>query len=179
MLNSAAEIRPSIAGPWADAHKPGGMLRNDLAIQKIELDILAAVERDPEGSAKSWLGRIHLMQFGFLLGKYELVEKAMGCKPFSQPVSYDYPYAFELKDVMLESKWIIAQLVAEEYFEDGPESTPFTPEAVINSDDEIVPRDIFATNWRPDVNLDMNGEDAINLSGRSPDSKPAFAELDL
>ena len=184
----AAEVRPAQSGMWADAHRPGGIARNEMAIQLMEQEITSAIEQDPEGAAKSWIGRIHLLQYGFLLGDMEDIEKAMGCKAADKPQNWEYPYKFGLRDVLLASKWIIAQLVAEEYFEKGPESTPYTPEALINvnlGEDQPyfspVPKDVFATKWRPPVDLTIFNADGtietINEAGKEPGKMPNFKEL--
>lgn len=161
-------------------------------IDETEDRILNLIIQDPVGAAKSWIGRNHLMKYGFLMGQKE-AEKAAECKLWKKD-QYEYPCHFELADVLLEAPHIVAQLVAEEYFEGGPETTPFTPEAFLNVElDErerrlrlVGVRDPFATFERPDVVVEQYDEKGdviatVNSNPEAPVSAPpveGFQEVD-
>lgn len=124
----------------------------------LEADILRLVEDDPEGAAKSILGRLHLERYAWLLNHpLEVMgllcsEKTCSCDKAHSEVESAYPFRFELRDVLLNGDDITLQLLAMEYLEDLGELTPFTL-------DIIGPRfskfyDPFTTYQRPAVNID-------------------------
>lgn len=113
-------------------------------------------DKDPEGAAYSNAGKVYLCKYGFLMD-----EKS------------GYPYRFHSHDIILTAPWILAQLVAEEYFEDGPEASPYTPEAFIGFDfsgngwrqkkalDDPFHQD---PTKRPDVTVELVGEGSFNIN---------------
>lgn len=173
-------IRQASQGMWADAHRPGGRERNMIQAEVIMAEMLALVAKDPIAAAGSWLGGMHLSKYWFLLSdadfamslrqhannvlqrgeaqtKEQMAEMVRFLNETDEVVkSYanPYPYRFEIKDVLLDSKEILMQLVADEYFMGGPESTPFTPDAFVEK--PVVPVDVFASTWRPDVNVQFS-----------------------
>ena len=162
----ASEIRQSQDDLWTKAGS-GSPTTNWNAIALIEAEsekmlqqIEELVEKDPEGAAASDLGKIYMYKYGFLLD-----------------ANSGYPYRFHCHDVILAGVYILAQLVAEEYFEDGPESTPFTPEAFLEFDFNLGKRkpkpwqDPFSTNERPRASLEWNGE-IVSHDNLAPIPKP-------
>lgn len=152
-----------------------------LQTQMMEADILALIERDPEGAAKSWIGRAHLMgKFGFLRPDPNADCSARVC----ERVGEDYPRKFELKDVLLDGKEITLQLIAEEYFEDAGELTPYTLEAAARAAYRTsLFVDPFATAERPDVTVEHVGEDGrtleiVNLANKDPQKRPEYGFRD-
>jgi hypothetical protein len=120
---------------------------------KLLEEIENLLEQDPLAALGTPLGDIHMNKYGFL---------AVESKS-------DYPYKFTVRDILTEAPYICAQLVAEEYYEDGPEACPFTPEAFIGFDFENnrnKPKewvDPFETIERPKATIELNGEE-FNLN---------------
>lgn len=197
------QIRQASQGMWADAGRPGGLERNELQASIIEAEILTAIEKDPVSASGSWIGGLHLTRFWFLLsnddfaislrehGKHVLsIEGPNGVlspekiaemnrfvdNPKSEidRLANPYPYRFQLKDVLLESREILMQLVADEYFMDGIESTPFTPEAFLPSPGMVNP---FETYIRPNVTVETNGQIYNEGGAITPKPTEGFREI--
>lgn len=144
------EIRTSQAGMW-DRAGSGSPTTNWSAIMQIEAEadklldeINALIEKDPLGTLGTPLGDLHMKKYGFL----------------AKESNSHYPYKFTVKDIITEAPYLCAQLVAEEYYEKGPEACPFTPEAFLSFDfngNRFKPKeweDPFSTYKRPDVTID-------------------------
>jgi hypothetical protein len=81
-------------------------------------DIENLIEQDPLGTLGTPIGDIHMHKYGFL----------------AKESNSHFPYKFTVRDILTDAPYICAQLVAEEYFEEGPESTPFALEAFLSFD---------------------------------------------
>lgn len=129
----AAQYRPARGGSNIGALLVQGAM--------LEHQILQLIEADPVGAAKSFLGRAHLQRYGWMLGDVGKAEDAANCRLFGDAVpNWNYPFQFGLKDVLLEAKWVLAQLVAEECWggsddadpePSGQELSPYTTDAFI------------------------------------------------
>ena len=148
----------------AAQHRPArrGGTAADLLMegQLLEQQILKLMEDDPVGGAQSHIGRFHMQRYGFLCGSLARAEEHAGCKLFNSVDRYgfltdarerierqwrEYPTEFELRDVLLESKWIMAQMAVEDCWAEDPEDecapdtcptktgewSPFTTDAYI------------------------------------------------
>jgi len=189
------------SGMWADAHRPGGLLRNEIQSQILENRILDLINENPEAAAQSPIGKMHLAKHWWMLKEDDL-EKYYWRDTFSwltmrgderysawldrcgkwfkQMKEWYFPYRFELRDIFLESKEIIEQLVCDEYFMGGPESTPYTPEAfTVKLRGFVNP---FETFERPDVTVDAviggKSETYSENNGRiDPKPEHGFVEI--
>src|SRR5258707_12689942 len=162
-------IRQASQGMWADAHRPGGLERNMIQAEVIMAEVLSLLEQDPVGGAKSWLGKAHLSKFFWML-KPEDLEMLYGKDVLAHEKKHGgYPYRFELKDVLLSSREILMQLVADEYYMGGKESSPYTPDMFLISTGGFV--DPFSTNERPDVTVQL--DDEIYNEGGQIQPRPA------
>lgn len=166
------EVRPS----RAQRHSELGYY---LQAEIIEQQILSLIESDPVGAAKSWIGRAHLQRFWWLLGSYPVACAAANCELLMIKPTEKYPWVFELGDVLVEGAWLSAQLVAQEYFERGPE-TPLALEAMIglrlDGKPKHSPADPFEVDDRPAVTVELRqGErvETVRLDGGSPGTRPA------
>lgn len=154
----------------------------------LEAQIEDTLRRAPIEGCRSFLGRVHLQRFGWLLSD-SLVDAVF---PWPHPPSAGawsgavqehldltaetgvlrtkcavrgYPrQCAEILDVVFEAQWIAAQLAAEEYLEEAGELTPFTLEAFEDAalDESAIKErrgrfqvDVFATNWRPPVEVTL------------------------
>lgn len=161
-------------GMWSDAHNPGGLIRNEIQAQVLWGEISKLVEKDPIGAARSWIGRLMLPKYKWLLTPEDAAE--MGVQ-----VEGAYPRRLPLAEILgADIREVIEQLIAEEYFEDAGELTPYTPEAFgVRLE---VPNDIFATTWRPDVTVeavDAGGATQTFNQGGAVTQKPkeGFREI--
>lgn len=201
-MTLAQQIRQASQGMWADAHRPGGLARNELQAEIVMAELIALTAKDPVACAGSWFGGLHLSKYWFLLsdadfavslrahaknvlanGEAETPEQKAEMKRFIDHADDEvrsrqnpYPYRFELKDVLLESREILMQLVADEYFMGGPESTPFTPEAFTNSRVQKW-TDPFSTYERPDVTVEVGGQMYNEGGAIVPKPKEGFREI--
>lgn len=137
------------------------------------------IEKDPIGAAKAWIGRAHLMKYGFLRLN---AEKDAGIRLNSPAAIGDgYPAHYEIGDVMMESKEMVEQLLAIEYadqFEEpldpmtpdeyllGGETSPYTLDAIWavwgHLGEMAEMRDPFTTTKRPKALIEhINHEDGI------------------
>lgn len=145
------------------AQRGGGyLLQIQTEADILEQQMIDLFKENPRGGAESAFGKM------FLEG-YMWMNNGV------------YGVAFELIDVFLENKWIIAQLVAEEYYEEGEERCPYTPDALIDTwlgeghPSKFV--DPFTTYDRPNVTVQMTnpvtGENqSANLNPDCEVSKP-------
>jgi hypothetical protein len=170
------EVRRDVRGSWerAGAGSPythwGVIAEMEAEADQMEQQIEDLIDADPKGAARSEIGRLVLDGYakaGILVG-----------------MSSDYPYRFEPEDLIKNGMCIQAQLVAEEYFEDGPEACPLTPEAFLNWDFEKNRKkpkewvDPFSTYERPNVTIDyVEKMERVNFDPSKPvQEKPELRE---
>lgn len=170
------QIRQASQGMWADAQRPGGLARNEIQGQVIERELLNLIEQDPVGASKSWVGDMMLGKYAWMMTPEDVCAK-WGAKHFIHALKNNtYPYRFEIADIMGEHvKEIVEQMIADEYFMDGPEQTPYTLEAVRDVYQGF--QDPFMRTERPDVTVEIAGE--IYNEGGQIQTKPkqGFREI--
>lgn len=150
-------------------------IQAEMALRQME-DL---IEKDPIGAAKAWIGRAHLMKYGFLRPN---AEKDAGIK-LNTPaaIGEGYPAHYEIGDAMNESREIVHQLLAIEFadqFEEnlepmtpdeyllGGDASPYTLDAIRATwdhlDDMAEMRDPFTTTKRPKALIErINHEDGV------------------
>lgn len=150
------EVVQSLSGDWekAGAHstKTNWSHLAILEAQCVEMEeqIEEMLEKFPQEAARSEIG-IFVLQGYMRSGILEGSES-------------DYPYRFTPEDLIKDGMCIQAQLVAEEYFENGVEACPLTPEAFLSWDfeknrkKEKEWKDPFTTFERPNVTIDYASE---------------------
>jgi len=135
---------------------------------EMETQIEEMLEKFPEEAVKSKIGIFVLEGYA----KHGILEG----------VTSDYPYRFSAADLIKDGMCIIAQLVAEEYYEEGPEACPFHPMAFDNWDFEKNHKrpqeweDPFSTFKRPDVTIEY--VEKMERTNFDP-SKPVSDKPDL
>lgn len=159
------EIRVTQSGDFSRAGS-GSPTTNWSVISQIEAEadmileeINALIEKDPLGTLGTPLGDLHIKKYGFLL----------------KESNSDYPYKFTAIDVITEAPYLCAQLVAEEYFEKGPEACPFTPETFLEFDfnenhhKQKEWEDPFTTFKRPNVTIEyVEKMQRVNFDASKP-----------
>lgn len=97
-----------------------------------------------------------------------------------EPHDY-YKRKFYVEDVVLHAAEITHQLIAEEYFEDGGDLTPYHLESVWHTQNRLTHWDPFSSEFRPDVTVENESTgEKVNLSQLPAQDKPkeGFKELD-
>ncbi len=175
---------------WADSHTPGGLARNEIMAEVVMAEILTLIEKDPIGAAKSWIGDLMLEKYAWMMTTEDVRMKWGERHAAFAEKNNSYPYRFELVDILGQNvSEIVAQLIADEYYMGGPDSTPFTPEALLMLSTPVVgmengqivkrsvPRDIFASEWRPDVTVEFDGKTHNEGGAIVPKPKEGFREI--
>lgn len=175
-MNLVQQIRQASQGMWADAHRPGGLERNDIQGQVIIAELLSLIEKDPVGAAMSWIGDLMLEKYAWMMQDKDVYTKWGSVHLEYAKKNNRYPYRFELVDILgANVREIIAQLVADEYFMGGPDSSPYTPEAFALT--VTGPTDPFTTYERPDVTVELAGETYNEGGAIVPKPKEGFREV--
>lgn len=158
----------------------------DMEADMIWREIEKLIETDPVGASRSnWIRELHLKKWSWLLSRPS-AEYAFQTSFPAWEQHNPYPHCEDVGDVLLQAPYIASQLVAEEYFEGREECSPLTPEAFENFDFsqgstfQSKFQDPFATEERPNVTIEMEGQGRINLNPACPvdqDPLPAMREV--
>lgn len=175
-MSQIQQIRQASQGMWADAVRPGGLARNEIQASVIMAELASLIEKDPKGAAMSWVGDLMLEKYAWMMTN-EDVQMKWGIKHYVYAVKNNaYPYRFELVDILGPNvREIIEQLVAEEYFLDGPDCSPYTPDAFMVK--YAGWQNPFETDERPDVTVEVAGETYNEGGAIVPKPAEGFREV--